>query len=66
MKLEQDEAAPEAEAGADKVEDGDQLLAERQLQPEVGLSELLYVEIRPITKELGQWTSKSLLLFAPK
>ena len=64
MKLEQDEAEPEA--GAFKVEDGEELLAERQLQPEVGLSELLYVEIRPITKELGQWTSKSLLLFAPK
>ena len=46
VKLEQDEAAPEAE----KVEDG-----EEQLQPETGLAKLLYVGIMPIAKELGQW-----------
>ena len=59
VKLKQDEAAPEAEAGANKVEDGEQLLAEEQLQPKVGLAELLHVGIRPITitKELGQWIS---------
>ena len=61
VKLKQDEAAPEAEAGADE-----ELLAEEQLQPEFGLSELLHVGIRPITKELGQWISKSLLSFVPE
>ena len=35
-------------------------------QDELHVAELLRVVIRTITKELGQWISKSLLLLVPK
>ena len=50
MEFEQDEPAPEAEAGADQIEDREELLAEKQLKPQVSLSELLH----PVTGDPAQ------------